>query len=88
MQSLVCLGFRLQGYDFNCLKLKLKFFILLLRFYILKYCGKDRYSNHTFTGPSKGFVFTGLIYDNSTDIEGRRIVHWFFHSILIPTLCI
>ena len=34
------------------------------------YCGKDKYSSMVLTGPAKGFVVTGTLYDRPTDLEG------------------
>jgi hypothetical protein len=34
------------------------------------YCGKDKYSTMVLTGPAKGFVVSGIIYDKPTDLEG------------------
>ena len=34
------------------------------------YCGKDKYSTMVLTGPAKGFVVTGTIYDRPTDLQG------------------
>jgi hypothetical protein len=34
------------------------------------YCGKDKYSTMVLSGPAKGFVVTGTIYDIPTDLQG------------------
>ena len=34
------------------------------------YCGKNTYSSMILTGPAKGFIVTGTLYDISTDLEG------------------
>ena len=34
-------------------------------------CGKDNYPTHDWKGPCEGFVYKGLIYDSSTDTQGK-----------------
>jgi hypothetical protein len=34
------------------------------------YCGKDKYKSMVLSGPATGFVYTGTLYDPSTDLQG------------------